>query len=570
MPRAMRIALAQFDFPVGAVEANARRIVELIAHARDVQHADVVLFPELAVSGYPPEDLLLRPDFLVACEQALARIAASVRGVVAVVGHPEAAGAVVFNAASVLRDGRIEATYRKRELPNYAVFDERRYFAPGEDACTFDVDGMRIGVVICEDLWFAEPLAATAKAGAQLVLVPNASPFEHAKAAQRDRLLAQRVAESGVAIAYLNLVGGQDSLVFDGASCLADADGRIHPAAEAFTDHLLVADFDATTRRFAPLDWPVERDETRAAQAYRAIVRGTADYLRKNGFSQVVLGLSGGVDSALVLALAVDALGADNVLAVRLPSRYTSDLSNDLAAQQCATLGVRMETVAIEAPFAGFLQTLAPLFAGLPSDVTEENLQSRCRGALLMALANKTGRLLLTTGNKSEYAVGYATIYGDMCGGYAPIKDLYKTEVYALCEWRNGAGLGTRGSGLATLASALALASPESPVPSPGPTVIPLAVITRAPSAELRDNQTDQDSLPPYAVLDAILFREIELEQSRAEILAAGFDAATVDRVLRLLRISEWKRQQAAPGPKVSRKAFGRERRYPITSAWRA
>ena len=550
--RRMRIALAQFDFPVGAVDANARRIAGLIAQARDEHHADVVVFPELAVSGYPPEDLLLRPDFLAECEAALTRIAAAAHDIVAVVGHPQAVGAVVFNAASVLRDGCVVATYRKRELPNYAVFDERRYFAPGDEPCVFELDGVRVGVVICEDLWFAEPMAATVRAGAQLVLVPNASPFEHGKAAQRDALLAQRVAETQTAIAYLNVVGGQDALVFDGGSCLADADGRLHPSASAFEDHLLVADFDATTRRFARVCWPVENDEGRSSLAYRAIVRGIGDYVRKNGFSQVLLGLSGGVDSALVLALAVDALGADNVLAVRLPSRYTSDLSNDLAAEQASTLGVRIETVPIQSPFSGFLDALAPLFAGLPADVTEENLQSRCRGALLMAIANKTGRLLLTTGNKSEYAVGYATIYGDMCGGYAPIKDLYKTDVYALCEWRNGQGAESSGKGAREQGTG-------------GGAVIPRAVIERAPSAELREGQTDQDSLPPYDVLDAILYRQIELQQSRAEIVAAGFDAGIVDKVLRLLRISEWKRQQAAPGPKVSRLAFGRERRYPIT-----
>ena len=545
----MRIALAQFDFPVGAVLANAERIVALIAEARDAHGADVVLFPELALSGYPPEDLLQRPDFLAACAVALGRIAAATLGIVAVVGHPEAAGAVVFNAASVLRDGCVARTYRKRELPNYAVFDERRYFAPGDAACVFDVGGVSVGLVICEDLWFAEPLAATVALGAHIVLAPNASPFERDKATQRDALLAQRVRESrsdgrGVAIAYLNVVGGQDSIVFDGASCLADADGRIHPAAAAFEDHLLIADFDPATRAFKRVLWPAETDEQRASLAYRAIVRGTRDYLHKNGFNQAVLGLSGGVDSALVLAIAVDALGADNVLAVRLPSRYTSTLSNDLASEQANKLGVRIETLPIEAPFQGFLDALAVPFAGLAADVTEENLQSRCRGALLMALSNKTGRLLLTTGNKSEYAVGYATIYGDMCGGYAPIKDLYKTEVYALCRWRNAR---VDGTGIAT-------------------EIIPEAVIARAPSAELRDNQTDQDSLPPYDVLDAILERYIEFELSRGDIIAAGFDIATVDRVLRLVRLSEWKRQQSAPGPKVSRRAFDRERRYPITS----
>ena len=540
----LRIALAQFDFPVGAVRANAERIAALIAQARDELGADIVLFPELALSGYPPEDLLLRPAFLAECAQAIEELAHAAQGITAVVGWPEAAGPIVFNAASVLRDGERVVHYRKRELPNYAVFDERRYFAvdPDGGACVFAQQGVVIGLVICEDLWFAEPLAETVAAGAQLVLVPNASPFERDKHAQRDTLLAMRVAESGAALAYLNVVGGQDAVVFDGASVLADGDGRIHPAARAFEDHWLLADFDAATRRFARVRWPEETDESFAGQAYRAVVRGTRDYLHKNGFTRAWLGLSGGVDSALVLALAVDALGAGNVTAVRLPSRYTSDLSNDLAEVQAQALGVRLETLAIEAPFRGFLEALAPAFAGRPADVTEENLQSRCRGALLMALANKFGGMLLTTGNKSEYAVGYATIYGDMCGGYGPLKDLYKTEVFALCRWRNAQA---------------------------GREIVPQAVIDRPPSAELRENQTDQDSLPPYELLDAILLRHIDQDMSGDEIVAEGFDAATVEKVLRLVRIAEWKRQQAAPGPKVSRRAFGRERRYPITSGWR-
>jgi NAD+ synthetase len=551
---ALRIALAQFDFPVGAVAGNAARIADLIAQARDEFGAGLVLFPELALSGYPPEDLLLRPSFLADCETALLRIADATRGIVAVVGWPQAAGAVVYNAASVLRDGRVECTYRKRELPNYAVFDERRYFDVDPDGgpCVFEVDGVRVGLVVCEDLWFPEPLAETAAAGAQLVLVPNASPFERDKHAQRDALLAQRVADTqtggnGVALAYLNLVGGQDALVFDGASVLADGDGVVHPAAAAFLDDWLVADFDPDTRRFSAVRWTVDGDESRDALAWRAVVRGTRDYCRKNGFDTAWLGLSGGIDSSLVLAIAVDALGAGNVTAVRMPSRFTADLSNDLAAEQCAALGVRLLELPIEMPFQGYLDTLAATFAGKPADTTEENLQSRTRGALLMALSNKFGGLLLTTGNKSEYAVGYATIYGDMCGGYAPIKDLYKTEVFALARWRNTVG----GS------------APH------GGQVIPQAVIERAPSAELRDNQTDQDSLPAYDVLDAILLRHVDQEQSRAEIVAAGFDATTVDRVLRLVRTSEWKRHQAAPGPKVSRRAFGRERRYPISNGYR-
>ncbi|MFA6986985.1 MAG: NAD+ synthase [Arenimonas sp.] len=535
----LRIALAQFDFPVGDVAGNAAKIVSLIAEARDRHQADLILFPELALSGYPPEDLLLRPAFLADCQQAMQRIAAQVQGIVAVVGWPEAAGPVVFNAASVLRDGGVERIYHKRELPNYAVFDERRYFSADTDSCVFDVHGVSVGLLICEDLWFAEPLAETAALGAQLLIVPNASPFERDKSIQRDALLGQRVAESGVAIAYLNIVGGQDELVFDGASDLADGDGAVHPAARAFDDQLLIADFDAGTRKFTRVHWPVDPDESHESLAYRAIVRGIRDYCFKNGFSKAWLGLSGGVDSALVLALAVDALGADKVCAVRLPSKYTVGISNDLAAQQAQALGVALSTIDIGAPFEGFLAALAPSFAGQEPDVAEENLQSRCRGALMMALSNKFGGLLLTTGNKSEYAVGYATIYGDMCGGFAPIKDLYKTEVYALCRWRNAQS-----------------------------SVIPEAVIARAPSAELRPDQTDQDSLPPYDILDGILTRHVDLEKSAAEIIAEGFDPDLVARVLRLVKVSEWKRRQAAPGPKLSRRAFGRERRYPITSGY--
>lgn len=540
----IRIAMAQFDFPVGDVAGNTERIIEMIGQARDEYGAELVMFPELAVSGYPPEDLLLRPGFLYECEQAMTRIAAACRGITAVVGWPQAAGAVVYNAASVLRDGLVEQTYRKRELPNYAVFDERRYFDvdPDGGSCVFEVNGIPVGLLICEDLWFAEPLADTVRAGAQLVVVPNASPYERGKHAQRDAVLAARTRESGAAIAYLNVVGGQDALVFDGASVVADGDGTVHPAAAAFVDQWLVVEYDGQTRRFMPHVWMDDGDESMDALAWRAVTRGIQDYCRKNGFKKVWLGLSGGIDSALVLALAVDALGAENVTAVRLPSRYTAGMSNDLAAEQCQALGVKLEAVSIEPAFKGLMESLAPMFEGTAPDVTEENLQSRSRGVILMALANKFGGLLLTTGNKSEYAVGYATIYGDMCGGYAPLKDLYKTEVFGLSKWRNTVG---------------------------GAPVIPPAVISRPPSAELRENQLDQDSLPAYDVLDGILYRYIDQEQSRTEIVAAGYDAAVVDRVLRLVRISEWKRHQTAPGPKVSRRAFGRERRYPISNGYK-
>ncbi|MDV3467808.1 NAD+ synthase [Stenotrophomonas sp. C3(2023)] len=539
----IRIAMAQFDFPVGAVARNTDRIIAMIADARDAHGADLVLFPELAVSGYPPEDLLLRPGFLRDCELAMQRIAAACTGITAVVGWPQASGPVVYNAASVLRAGRIEQTYRKRELPNYAVFDERRYFDidPDGPSCVFELNGIPVGVLICEDLWFAEPMADTVRQGAQLVVVPNASPYERGKHAQRDAVLAERTRDTGAAIAYLNVVGGQDALVFDGASVVADGNGTVHPAAAAFAEQWLVVDYDGDTRSFLPHVWMDDGDESMDALAWRAVTRGISDYCRKNGFSKVWLGLSGGIDSALVLAMAVDALGAENVTAVRLPSRYTAGLSNDLAAEQCQALGVKLEAVSIEPVFNGLMEALGPMFEGAEADITEENLQSRSRGVILMALANKFGGLLLTTGNKSEYAVGYATIYGDMCGGYAPLKDLYKTEVFGLAKWRNTVG---------------------------GAPVIPPAVISRPPSAELRDNQTDQDSLPAYDVLDGILYRFVDQEQSRAEIVSAGYAPEVVDRVLRLVRISEWKRHQAAPGPKVSRRAFGRERRYPITNGY--
>lgn len=538
----IRIALAQFDFPVGAVERNADAIIELIAEARDEYGADLVLFPELALSGYPPEDLLLRPGFLHDCEKAMHRIAAATTGITAIVGWPETAGSVVYNAASILCDGRIERTYRKRELPNYAVFDERRYFVVDPDGgnCIFEFKGVRMGLLICEDMWFAEPLHATVEEGAELILSINASPFERDKHARRDALMEDATRQFGVSIAYVNCVGGQDAVVFDGSSLVAESGGTVRPAAAAFTEQMLVVDYDPESRGFTSVQWMEDGDESRDALAWRAVVRGTRDYCQKNGFKKAWLGLSGGLDSAVCLAIAVDALGAENVTAVSMPSRYTAGISNELAAEQCAEQGVRLINLPIEKPFQGYLDTLAELFEGQEVDTTEENLQSRTRGAMLMALTNKFHGLLLTTGNKSEYAVGYATIYGDMAGGYAPLKDLYKTEVYDLAQWRN----------------------------TVGDPVIPVGVIERPPSAELRADQKDQDSLPPYDVLDAILSRYVDQEQSHEEIVAAGFGEETVSRVLHLVRISEWKRHQAAPGPKVSRRAFGRERRYPISNGY--
>ncbi|MGY0505469.1 NAD+ synthase [Luteimonas sp. e5] len=549
-PRKLRIAMAQFDFPVGDIDGNRQRIGEMIRDARDEFGADIVLFPELALCGYPPEDLLRRPAFVKECRAALESLAAEVEGIVAVVGWPEQAADGMFNAASVLRDGGIATTARKQVLPTCASVDERRWFTPAgaqAEPCVFEVAGSRVGLIIGEDLDQPAPVTATVAAGARLLLGINASPFEHDCHARRDILLAGRARDNGVGIAWLNLVGAQDALVFDGASLVANADGEVSPAAAAFTDQWLLVEYDPEQGRFAPMEWVDDGDESKYALTWRAIVRGIQDYCGKNGFDRVWLGLSGGLDSALVLALAVHALGADKVTAVRMPSRYTAELSNDLAERQCQALGVELISLPIEAPFRAYLDTLADCFAGREADTTEENLQSRIRGALLMALSNKFGGLVLTTGNKSEYAVGYATIYGDMNGGYAPIKDLYKTEVFSLARWRNTVG----------------------GVPANADGVIPPAVIERPPSAELRENQTDQDSLPPYDVLDGILRRHIEEQQSRDEIVAAGFDVAVVERVLQLVQRSEWKRQQAAPGPRLSRRGFGRERRYPSTNAWR-
>ena len=540
----LRLALAQCDFPVGAVAANAAKAGDLIARAR-TGGAALVAFPELTLSGYPPEDLLLRPSFLAACDSELAALAVATNGIAALVGHPHSEGEV-FNAASLLRDGKVECTAHKQALPNYGVFDDKRYFRPGHASVTTVIDGVSVGLLICEDVWQPEPAAQAAAAGAELLVVINASPWDERKQVEREAMLQARARETGCAVAYLNLVGGQDEVVYDGGSMLVNGDGSIAARAPAFVDALLWAEFDPAARTLSAEDWPVPVDRSLEATLYAALVRGTRDYIDKNGFGGVLLGLSGGIDSALTLALAVDALGAQRVTAVMMPTRYTSQLSLDGARAQAEQLGVDYHVVDIEPTYQSFIEALTPAFAGKGADTTEENLQSRIRGAMLMALSNKHGRLLLATGNKSEMAVGYCTLYGDMCGAYAPLKDVYKTVVYRLSRWRN--------------AQAARAGEAER---------IPLAVIERPPSAELRDNQTDQDSLPPYDELDAILERFIEREQSQAEIVAQGFHADVVRRVVRLVLLNEFKRRQSAPGPRVTTRAFGRERRYPITSGWR-
>ncbi|HVX03516.1 MAG TPA: NAD+ synthase [Rhodanobacteraceae bacterium] len=534
----LRLALAQHDFPVGAVAANADRVRALMRAAREGD-AGLLVCPELALSGYPPEDLLLRPSFLAACQAEIDKLASESGALAAVIGFPHSEG-VVYNAAALLHGGRVAQVAHKIALPNYGVFDDKRWFEPGHAVAVTTLQGVRVGLLVCEDVWQPEPAAAAAKAGAEAIVVINASPFDTAKQAQREAILAARAKETGCAFAYLNMVGGQDDVVYDGASLLVNGDGSVAARAPAFLDALLWAEFDSASRTWTARDWPSAADAASEATVYAALVRGVRDYVRKNGFEGVLLGLSGGIDSALTLAIAVDALGPDKVTAVMLPSRYTSDLSLREAHAQARTLGVEY----LDVPIAGTVDAAAAVLApacGEPGDLTAQNLQARSRGLLLMALSNQTGKLLLTTGNKSEMAVGYATLYGDMCGGYAPLKDVYKTGVYALARWRN----------------------------AEGGEVIPRAVIDRPPSAELRADQTDQDSLPPYDVLDGILARCIEGAESQADIVAAGYDPDDVQRVVRMLYISEFKRRQSAPGPRVSTCAFGRERRYPISNGWR-
>jgi NAD+ synthase (glutamine-hydrolysing) len=559
-----RVALAQINATVGDLDGNAR-LIEAAARAAHAQGAVLVLTPELALTGYPPEDLLLRPAFMAESARvllALAQRLGDCDGLSVVVGHPHQFGdrggwrtrsvavAERHNAASVLQGGRIAGTYAKRELPNYQVFDERRYFASGRDAglppLVFEAGGRRFGVLICEDAWFDEPGQAARAAGAEVLCVLNASPFHLGKADEREARMAERARATGCPLLFSHLVGGQDEVVFDGASFVLDAEGRVGARAASFDGALLLADIDAVGRVAGPLA-PLPEPE---AQAWQALVVGVRDYLGKNGFPGAIIGLSGGIDSALVLAVAVDALGADRVRAVMMPSRYTADISWLDARDMAKRLGVRYDEIAIEPMFDAFRASLAPQFTGRAEDTTEENLQARIRGTLLMALSNKTGAIVLTTGNKSEMATGYCTLYGDMAGGFAVIKDVAKTLVYRLAEWKNRQPV-VRADGTV------------------GP-VIPERIITRPPSAELRPDQTDQDSLPPYEVLDDILARYMEDDQSIDEIVAGGHARSDVERVTQLIKINEYKRRQAPVGIRITHRGFGRDWRYPITSKFRA
>lgn len=534
----IRVASAQLNQIIGDFEGNLARIVAAAGNAQACG-ARLLLTPELSLTGYPPEDLLLRAAFYDRSSEALGKLLECSRqwpALTLVVGHPLEDGERRFNAASVIRAGELLLQYRKRELPNYGVFDEQRYFEPGQEAAVFELEGLRFGVLICEDFWFGEAPAAARAADAQVLLALNASPYHLDKQPLRHQVVRDNVSSRGMAIVVASLVGGQDELVFDGASFALDAQGRLVAQARAFAEDLLVVEIGDDLS----LSGRIEAADSTEAQVYGALVLGVRDYVGKNGFPGAIIGLSGGVDSALTLAIAADALGPDRVRAVMMPSPYTAEISWLDSRDMAARLGVRYDEIPIDPCFQAFLATLAPEFEGRPVDTTEENLQARIRGTILMALSNKFGAIVLTTGNKSEMAVGYSTLYGDLAGGFAVIKDIPKTLVYRLCDWRNAQGA-----------------------------VIPERILTRAPSAELRPDQTDQQSLPPYDELDGIVRLYMEENWRIEEIVAAGYPRASVDQVVRLMRISEYKRRQAPVGIRITQRGFGRDWRYPITSRFR-
>ncbi len=541
----MKISIAQINPTVGSFTQNTQMILDAIAKAKSEQ-AGVVLFPELALTGYPPEDLLFRPAFLQKVEAELETIAKAATGISVIIGAPLERNGMLFNMACVLRDGNIIAEYAKQHLPNYRVFDEKRYFRRGkhfkQQTPVVEIAGRKIGLLICEDIWKESPIKTAKQSGAEAVFVLNASPFRACKDQERLDLLEQRSSQHDVPIVYANLCGAQDELVFDGDSLVFDRAGQLVFQAPVFEAGVYTLDlpFEKTKTPAAP------RKSSKQERIYNALVLGVKDYVHKNGFPGVLLGLSGGIDSALTMAIAVDALGAENVEAVMMPFHYTADISKADASQQARTQGVKYHEIPIAPIFDSFTKALEEAFDGQGRDVTEENIQARSRGVLLMAISNKLGKMLLATGNKSEMAVGYATLYGDMAGGFAPLKDVFKTMVYELARYRNGLAK-KQGDG----------------------EIIPERVITRPPSAELAPDQVDEDSLPPYDVLDAILRMFIEEFQSVDDIAAQGYDAETVERVAKMVLLNEYKRRQAAPGVRISKRAFGKDRRYPITSHYR-
>ena len=536
----VRIALAQINPHVGALQENVDKMVGFARQAR-AEGADLVLFPELSLTGYPPEDLLLRPGFQQQVEAAMVELSSVSEEIALVVGHPaRGKDGRLYNAASLLRGGAIEISYYKQELPNYGVFDEKRYFVAGEQPALFALNGTTLAITICEDLWHPQVMQQAVDAGAGMVLNLNASPYHASKRGEREVMIRNHCSTHGVPVVYVNQVGGQDELIFDGGSFVMDGHGEQRLCGDHFSEGLYLYDAGVA----APC---VTKELSSEEEVYSALVLATRDYVEKNGFPGVIMGLSGGIDSALTLAIAVDALGPERVEGVSMPSRYTAQMSVEDARAEAERLGILFRVIPIKPSFDAFLETLSEEFVGTEVDATEENIQARCRGVILMAIANKKNRMLLTTGNKSEMSVGYATLYGDMAGGFAPLKDLSKLLVYRLAEWRNRQ----------------ARADGEDEV-------IPQRVIDRPPSAELAPDQKDSDSLPPYEVLDPILERYIEEDQCAEEIIAAGFEAAVVNRVIRLVDNNEYKRRQAPPGAKITLRAFGRDRRYPITSGFRS
>jgi NAD+ synthase (glutamine-hydrolysing) len=537
----LRIVIAQLNFLVGDIEGNLNKIADSIKTAKQQLNGDLVIFPELALTGYPPEDLLLRNDFHARVKKALEELTKNTHDIDVIIGIPERIDDKIYNAAVVIRDGKIIGNYHKQFLPNYGVFDEKRYFTPGDSPtpCIVNFQGIPTSILICEDLWFPKPMAEAKNAGAKLIIVINASPFDIHKLKDREKMLTQRIAETQLPIVYAHLIGGQDELVFDGRSMVYSKEAKLMHLAPLFEEILLPVDieFDQEVKIVSS---EIKSPLNREAKVYKALVTGLRDYVHKNHFSGALLGLSGGIDSALTLTIAVDALGKENVHAVLLPSRYTSVMSIEDSKELAKNLGVKYSLISIEPAFEAFLEGLKNEFAKVSPDVTEENIQARCRAIFLMAMSNKFGKLLLSTGNKSELAVGYATLYGDMAGAFGVLKDVYKTLVYELANYRNNI---------------------ES--------VIPLRIITRPPSAELRHGQTDQDILPPYAILDQILERYVEYNESVQNIVHAGFAEEIVRQVIHMVDKNEYKRRQAPPGVKITSRAFGRDRRYPITSGFK-
>jgi len=541
MSSVLHVVMAQLNPVVGDLDGNVDMILQAATSARDASQATLIVYPELMLTGYPPEDLLLRPGFHAAIEKAINRLQTELTGIAAIIGFPESTAAGIYNSATLIHNGDCKTICRKHNLPNYSVFDEKRYFISGDGAGTFVLNDVCFGVTICEDIWNPEPARKVTALGAQCIININASPFHMHKQVERELELAARADENKLPVLYVNMTGGQDELVFDGQSVVMNADKSVTQRSPAFDEGLSAVTLAADGKVLTPQPAEISPLPDEVASVYQALVVGVHDYISKNGFDGVVIGLSGGIDSAVTLAVAVDALGAERVEAVSMPSRYTADMSVQDALAEAEALNVPCEVIKIEPVFKSFLTTLQPVFKGYSSDTTEENIQARCRGVILMAMANKKRLLVLTTGNKSEMAVGYATLYGDMAGGFDVLKDVPKMLVYALANYRNQQSA-----------------------------VIPQRVIDRPPSAELAEDQQDTDSLPEYPVLDEIVRRYIEEDESVADISAAGFNKDDVVKVARLIDLNEYKRRQAPPGVRISRRAFGRDRRYPITSRFRS